>query len=127
MIIKRVITIDYGHRLPEYFGPCSNHHGHLGRIICSFEGITKSDGMIEDFSYLKEVMMREIHAVADHCYIIWKGDTEEFNITLGSSVMFQDGDPKNVNLMYVGISTLEFMKASGKKILVPFPESIVMK
>ncbi len=119
MLIKREIQIDMGHSLSQYNGPCFSYHGHRCRILCSFEGSASlgrgySLGMIEDFSYLKQVMMKEIHEVLDHGWAIWKGDTEEIDITNCCTVKTTS---KSL-VEYVGVSSLDFIKARNKKVLV---------
>ena len=110
MMLKRVIE----------FNTCYNFLGYSCRIICTFEGTLNRDGMVEDFSYLKQVMMKEIHDVADHSYIVWSGDTEEIDITNVCTMRFiKDAtSDMHINLSFVGISSLDFLKASGKKVLV---------
>lgn len=106
MIVKRVIELDMGHVLPNYDGPCGNLHGHRVKVICSFEGSVspnRETGMVEDFSYLKQIMMREIHDVMDHGFAVWKNDTVDVMGTLG---------------MDIRVSVLDFIKVRNKKYLI---------
>ena len=76
--VSRRIEIDAAHRVPDHTGKCRNLHGHryLVEAICS--GDLASDGhesgMVIDFGFLKEEMLRVIDARSDHAVMLWSGD-----------------------------------------------------
>ena len=95
MIITREIQIDMGHRLPNHKSKCRFLHGHRYKIQVSVNGevIKKEgvsdEGMVADFSDVKEIMMNEIHDTYDHACMLsetdpligvlvdsWQGDLE---------------------------------------------------
>jgi 6-pyruvoyltetrahydropterin/6-carboxytetrahydropterin synthase len=80
MLITKSIEIDMGHRVPNHYGKCRNLHGHRYKIEVGVDDkvITKrldsSEGMVIDFSILKEVMMHEIDSVFDHGFVMAMSD-----------------------------------------------------
>jgi 6-pyruvoyltetrahydropterin/6-carboxytetrahydropterin synthase len=80
MLITKEIEIDMGHRVPNHKSKCRNPHGHRYKIevgvddkVISTKG-DSSEGMVIDFSDLKDIMMTEIDAVFDHSFTIYKHD-----------------------------------------------------
>jgi 6-pyruvoyltetrahydropterin/6-carboxytetrahydropterin synthase len=80
--ITREIQFDAGHCLKQHHGHCQNLHGHRYRLLVSIalddgkvQNKGSSDGMVMDFAFLKEIMMREVHEKFDHKFII--EDTDE--------------------------------------------------
>lgn len=80
MTITRKIEIDMGHRIPNHKSKCSNPHGHryVFEVGVSGEIITtegdSSQGMIIDFSDLKEAMVNVIDKNFDHGFMIYNKD-----------------------------------------------------
>ncbi len=76
--ITRQIGIDMGHRVPHHGSKCFNPHGHRYTIeaICGGElrETGEETGMVLDFGFLKEEMMRVIDGPFDHAFCIWQGD-----------------------------------------------------
>lgn len=76
--ITRRIEIDAAHRVPDHRSKCFNIHGHRYVIEATCEGPTISSGeqtgMVMDFSFLKDCMMKVIHEPCDHGCIFWKDD-----------------------------------------------------
>ena len=76
--ITRRIEIDAGHRVTHHHSKCKNLHGHRYVIFATVAGplITKGsqEGMILDFSFLKEEMVAEIDEPCDHTMILWQHD-----------------------------------------------------
>lgn len=75
MLIEKNIEIDTGHMVPNHNGKCAAYHGHRYKIgvgvddkVIAIQG-DSSEGMVIDFSKLKEVMMNEIDALLDHTSI----------------------------------------------------------
>ena len=73
LMVTKVFTFDYAHQLPGYNGKCANLHGHTGilevEVIKTEAVIPTYEGMIMDFSDLKEVVTRRILTFLDHQYI----------------------------------------------------------
>lgn len=74
MIITKEVEIDMGHRLPNHKGRCRNPHGHRYKIEVGIGGPLNEDGMIIDFSLLKEFMNKEIDETLDHGFMISSDD-----------------------------------------------------
>ena len=83
MFVSRSIELDYGHTLPNHYSFCNQLHGHRAKVIAKVEGdvITETDnssqGMVMDFKFMKEIMMKHIHDVIDHGFAVWKKDEED--------------------------------------------------
>lgn len=88
MYISRKIEFDYGHTLPNSFSFCNQLHGHRAVVVATVEGklIDRTDdgeeGMVMDFKFLKEIMIREIHDVLDHGFAVWKKDKEDLDFIM---------------------------------------------
>ncbi len=88
--ISKEIGIDAGHRVPGHESKCRNPHGHRYRIIVHAEGpiITESgsadEGMLVDFSFLKQILMTRVDGVLDHGFIVYEGDQDMLDCFSGS-------------------------------------------
>jgi 6-pyruvoyltetrahydropterin/6-carboxytetrahydropterin synthase len=60
--------IDYGHHLPNHKGKCYYSHGHTAIIDLKVCGLTREDGMVIDFTYLKK-MLSDVIEPFDHAYL----------------------------------------------------------
>lgn len=72
MLITKEIEIDMAHRVMNHGSKCKNLHGHRYKIevgvddkVISTVG-SADEGMVIDFSDLKQAMMEEIDGVFDH-------------------------------------------------------------
>lgn len=76
--ITRKIEIDAAHRVPHHGSKCFAVHGHRYVIEATCQGELLSDGeqqgMVMDFGFLKECMMKAIHDPCDHGIILWSRD-----------------------------------------------------
>lgn len=76
--ITREIGIDAGHRVTYHGSKCKNIHGHRYKIQVSCQGplfkAGEQEGMVLDFSFLKEEMIQVIDAYCDHGTILWVDD-----------------------------------------------------
>jgi 6-pyruvoyltetrahydropterin/6-carboxytetrahydropterin synthase len=74
--VTREFTFEMSHVLWNYDGPCRNVHGHSYKLFVTIAGIPASDtsnpknGMVIDFTDLKNIVMREIVNVFDHSVVI---------------------------------------------------------
>ncbi len=68
--ITREIQIDMAHRVPDHESKCRNLHGHRYVIQATLEGSLipkgREKGMVMDFGFLKEAMMKAIDEPFDH-------------------------------------------------------------
>lgn len=96
--VTKVIEWDMGHRVPNHKHKCANPHGHRYRLELTVTGLindeqgSSSEGMVVDFSEIKEAMMAKIHDQLDHCFMFYENDPmalhllrefgDEFNIRL---------------------------------------------
>jgi len=80
MLITKQIGIDMGHRVTNHKSKCKNLHGHRYEIEVGVDDKVISrlgasdEGMVIDFSDLKQIMMEELDEKFDHGFCIWKED-----------------------------------------------------
>jgi len=80
MLVTKEIEIDMGHRVPNHKSKCRNLHGHRYKIElgCDDKVINKtgdsSEGMVIDFSDMKEVLMDIIDKQFDHGFVMYEKD-----------------------------------------------------
>ena len=76
--ITREIGIDAGHRVTYHGSKCRNIHGHRYTVFATVRGTLattgEEEGMVQDFAFLKHVMMAEIDEPCDHGLILWAED-----------------------------------------------------
>lgn len=74
----RQIGIDMGHRVTNHGSKCKNIHGHRYTIEATIGGELVpsgvSEGMVLDFGFLKEEMLRAIDEPCDHGLCLWVKD-----------------------------------------------------
>lgn len=109
MIITKEIEIDMGHRVPNHKSKCRNLHGHRYKIevgvddkVIATPG-SSDEGMVIDFSDLKQIMMDEIDAKFDHGFVMYADDifAEQFNkmkLNEGQKIIFVGFIPTAENL-----------------------------
>ena len=77
--ISRQIEIDAGHRVTHHGSKCRNLHGHRYKIVAHCKGELfpsgEQQGMVLDFGFLKDEMIKEIHDFCDHALILWCNDS----------------------------------------------------
>ncbi len=80
MLITKEIEIDMAHRVPNHKSKCRNLHGHRYKIEVGvddkkiLDAGSSSEGMVIDFSDLKEVMMEELDVKYDHGLVMYERD-----------------------------------------------------
>ena len=76
--ITREIGIDMGHRVTFHGSKCRNLHGHRYTIQATCVGPLfeegEQQGMVLDFGFLKDEMMKEIDTPCDHGMTLWIDD-----------------------------------------------------
>jgi len=81
MLITKEIEIDLGHRVPNHKTKCRNLHGHRYKIEVGVDDKvivtpgTSDEGMVIDFSDLKQIMMEELDAKFDHGFVMYEDDS----------------------------------------------------
>jgi 6-pyruvoyltetrahydropterin/6-carboxytetrahydropterin synthase len=81
--ISKEIEFDAGHRVPNHDSKCKNPHGHRYKVqveVFAHDVIREeghpSEGMLADFSFLKQALTECIHDPLDHSFIVWLHDDE---------------------------------------------------
>lgn len=69
MTVNRVFHFAASHFLKEYKGKCENLHGHNYKLIISVGGDIKKDGMIIDFTEIKNIVWSEVLTTLDHSHL----------------------------------------------------------
>jgi len=70
--ITKEFSFEMAHALWNYDGPCRNVHGHSYKLFVTLSGIPSDDpqdpknGMVIDFSDLRDIVKREIISLFDH-------------------------------------------------------------
>lgn len=73
--VSRDFTLCYGHRLLNYSGKCAHLHGHNGTVRITLASETLNEqGMVLDFSDLKQSMGSWIEAHLDHRMVLDRRD-----------------------------------------------------
>ena len=71
--VSRTFKFDAAHKLPHYDGKCQNLHGHSWKIQVKVLGKVQTEGpkqgMIVDFSDLKDTVNRVVLGDLDHHYL----------------------------------------------------------
>ncbi len=74
MRITKEFSVDYGHRLMNHPGQCSNIHGHTARILVHVAGrVIPKTGMVVDFGELND-LCKPIIDRFDHALILNEED-----------------------------------------------------
>jgi 6-pyruvoyltetrahydropterin/6-carboxytetrahydropterin synthase len=74
--VTKEFSFEMAHALWNYDGPCRNVHGHSYRLFVTLSGIPSNDlqdpknGMVIDFTDLKNIVKKEIINVFDHTITI---------------------------------------------------------
>lgn len=81
MLITRRLEFDAGHRIPDHKSQCRHLHGHRYAIEITLAGqvIDKAgdaaNGMVMDFSQIKELAKAHLVDAWDHAFLAFAGDT----------------------------------------------------
>jgi len=106
--VTREFTFEMSHVLRNYDGPCRNVHGHSYRLFVTLSGTPVNDdtspknGMVMDFTELKNIVMKKIVTLFDHSVVISRDfDREKMEMltkTFGNTVIV-DYQPTCENLV----------------------------
>jgi 6-pyruvoyltetrahydropterin/6-carboxytetrahydropterin synthase len=106
--VTREFGFEMAHVLYNYDGPCRNVHGHSYRLFVTVAGIPVNDpanpknGMVIDFTDLKNIVFGEVVNIFDHSVVISsdfdKQKTEMMSKIFGNTVIV-DYQPTCENLV----------------------------
>ena len=106
--VTKEFSFEMAHALWNYDGPCRNVHGHSYRLFVTLIGIPVDEsgdpknGMVIDFTDLKNIVKKEIISVFDHAVVVSRlfdnGKTEIFTKLFGNTVLV-DYQPTCENLV----------------------------
>lgn len=80
--ISKEIQFDAGHRVPNHESKCRNPHGHRYRVVIRLFGFiveeegASDEGMLMDFSEVKNLLTKLVHDPLDHGFIVYEGDED---------------------------------------------------
>jgi len=116
LTITRKIEFDSGHRIPDHNSQCRNLHGHRYTLLITLVGeVVKQDGvsdngMIMDFSDIKELALQHLVNIWDHAFLVYEKDVAvvEFLKTLpGHKTVVVDRVPTVENLAQIAFDMLK--------------------
>lgn len=82
MEVVKIIQWDMGHRVMNHRSICKGLHGHRYKAEISIQGDmvdvkgVSEEGMVVDFSDIKELALSFIHSKLDHSFMVWDKDQE---------------------------------------------------
>jgi len=116
MLITRRLEFDAGHRIPDHQSQCRHLHGHRYAIEVTLSGsiIDKAgdaaNGMVMDFSQVKQLAMAHLVDAWDHAFLAFAGDRAviDFLVTLpGHKTVVLDRVPTAENLARIAFDRLD--------------------
>lgn len=124
--LSRRIAFDAGHRIMTHGSKCRNLHGHRYQVeaTCAAHHVHtdgEQEGMVVDFGFLKEDMLRLIADPCDHGFIVALADIEllkMFAPTDESFTDWQNGVRQTVTRH--GAALTDRTRLSTKLYVVPF-------
>lgn len=115
MQITTRLEFDAGHRIPNHKSQCRNLHGHRYALEITLSGdiISASDvsenGMVMDFSDVKQIARESVVDVWDHAFLVFKEDQVILD--------FLNSLPNHKTVIFSSVPTAENMAAEAFKIL----------
>lgn len=126
MLITRRLEFDSGHRIPNHKSQCRHLHGHryaievtLSGKIIETEGAS-DQGMVMDYSDVKDIAKRELVDLWDHAFLAYKNDTDLLNFLNsipGHKTVVLDRPPTAENLALIAFAMLDAAYAEKGLIL----------
>ena len=116
MLITRRLEFDAGHRIPDHQSQCRHLHGHRYAIEITLSGqvINKAgdaaNGMVMDFSQVKDLAKRHLVDPWDHAFLAFAGDKPivDFLTSLpGHKTVILDRVPTAENLARLAFELLD--------------------
>jgi len=106
--VTKEFHFEMAHVLQDYDGPCRNVHGHSYRLFVTLSGTPLNEpgnpknGMVMDFTDLKNIVREEIVNIFDHCVVVssnYDNEKQElFKRAFGNTVLV-DYQPTCENLV----------------------------
>jgi 6-pyruvoyltetrahydropterin/6-carboxytetrahydropterin synthase len=106
--VTKEFSFEMAHALWNYDGPCRNVHGHSYKLFVTISGVPADDplntknGMVIDFTDLKNIVKKEIVNVFDHSVVV-SGNYESRKLeifkTMFSNTIVTDYQPTCENLV----------------------------
>lgn len=115
MQITTRLEFDAGHRIPCHKSQCRNLHGHRYAIEITLSGAiihqenTSENGMVMDFSDVKQIARASVVDEWDHAFLVYKDDIEVLN--------FLNTLPNHKTVVFSSVPTAENMAAKAFEIL----------
>ena len=106
--VTKEFGFEMAHVLWNYDGPCRNVHGHSYRLFVTLTGIPFTDpdnpknGMVIDFTDLKEIVKDEIISVFDHSVVVskkYEQEKKDMFLKLFGNTVLVDYQPTCENLV----------------------------
>jgi 6-pyruvoyltetrahydropterin/6-carboxytetrahydropterin synthase len=123
--ITREFSFEMAHALKNYDGPCRNVHGHSYRLFVTLTGTPVSEtenpknGMIIDFTDLKDIVLKKIINLFDHSVVVSNDygheKMEMMKKTFGNTVIV-DYQPTCENLVADFAERLKNQMPKGVKV-----------
>ena len=116
MLITRRLEFDAGHRIPDHKSQCRHLHGHRYAIEITLSGdvINKAgdaaNGMVMDFSQVKELAKQHVVDIWDHSFLVFAGDksvVDFLNSMPGHKTVVLDRVPTAENLAQIAFELLD--------------------
>jgi len=122
-LITREIGVDMGHRVTHHGSKCRNLHGHRYTVQVTVEGPLfvegEQQGMVLDYGFLKDIMMKEIDTPCDHGMCLWIEDPFVEKLMGGIMAQFAEEQVKLQGYAEVQIPAPS-TNDGGKFYIVPF-------
>ena len=115
MQITTRLEFDAGHRIPNHKSQCRNLHGHRYALEITLSGDiihqkkASEDGMVMDFSDVKNIARKSVVDVWDHAFLVYKDDKTVLD--------FLNSLPNHKTVVFPSVPTAENMAAEAFKIL----------
>lgn len=115
MFITRRLEFDAGHRIPDHKSQCRHLHGHRYVIEITLSGgiISQAgdaaNGMVMDFSQVKELAKTHLVDLWDHAFLAYAGDTaivDFLNSLPDHKTVVLDRVPTAENLAHIAFERL---------------------
>jgi 6-pyruvoyltetrahydropterin/6-carboxytetrahydropterin synthase len=115
MQITTRLEFDAGHRIPDHKSQCRNLHGHRYALEITLSGDiinasnTSENGMVMDFSDVKQIARESVVDVWDHAFLVFKEDKVVLD--------FLKSLPNHKTVIFPSVPTAENMAAEAFRIL----------
>jgi len=116
MLITRRLEFDAGHRIPHHKSQCRHLHGHRYALEVSLSGEmiqtegASEQGMVMDFTDVKNIALEKIANVWDHAFLVYQGDhavLDFLNSMPGHKTVVLDSVPTAENLALEAFKVLD--------------------